>query len=64
MLKAASYILRMNLNKLNFTCPHRTRGSAIVNHVFLEDRSHVGPLGNGLEKGKLVSFFVTFEDYH
>lgn len=32
-----------------------TRGSAIVNHVFLEDRKHVGPLGDGLEKGKLIS---------
>jgi GTP-binding protein len=32
-----------------------TRGSAIVNHVYLEDRKHAGPLGDGLEKGKLVS---------
>ena len=31
-----------------------TRGSATVNHVFLEDRKHVGPLGDGLEKGKLI----------
>jgi GTP-binding protein len=32
-----------------------TRGSAIINHCFLEDRKHVGQLGNGLEKGKLIS---------
>jgi len=32
-----------------------TRGSAIVNHVYLEDRKHAGPLGEGLEVGKLVS---------
>jgi GTP-binding protein len=32
-----------------------TRGSAIVNHVYLEDRKHVGALGDGLEKGKLIS---------
>jgi len=32
-----------------------TRGSAVVNHLFLEDRKHVGPLGDGLEKGKLIS---------
>jgi GTP-binding protein len=32
-----------------------TRGSAIINHVFLEDRKHAGPLGDGLEKGKLIS---------
>ena len=33
-----------------------TRGSAVVNHVFLEDRRHVGALGLGLtERGKLVS---------
>lgn len=31
-----------------------TRGTAIVNHVFLEDRKHVGALGDGLEKGKLI----------
>mmetsp|Transcript_4820 Transcript_4820/g.9670 ORF Transcript_4820/g.9670 Transcript_4820/m.9670 type:complete len:688 (+) Transcript_4820:3-2066(+) len=31
-----------------------TRGSAVVNHTFLEMRDHVGPLGEGLEKGKLV----------
>ncbi len=31
-----------------------TRGTAIVNHVFLEDRKHAGPLGDGLEKGKLI----------
>mmetsp|Transcript_14331 Transcript_14331/g.16273 ORF Transcript_14331/g.16273 Transcript_14331/m.16273 type:complete len:850 (+) Transcript_14331:115-2664(+) len=32
-----------------------TRGSAIVNHVYIEDRKHAGPLGDGLEKGKLIS---------
>lgn len=32
-----------------------TRGSAIVNHVFLEDRKYAGPLGDALEKGKLIS---------
>ena len=32
-----------------------TRGSAVVNHVFIEDRKHAGPLGDGLEKGKLIS---------
>jgi len=32
-----------------------TRGSAVVNHVYVEDRKHVGPLGNGLERGKLIS---------
>ena len=32
-----------------------TRGSAVVNHTFLEMRDHIGPLGEGLEKGKLVS---------
>jgi GTP-binding protein len=32
-----------------------TRGSAVVNHLYLEDRKHVGPLGDGLEKGKLIS---------
>lgn len=32
-----------------------TRGSAIVNHVYLEDRKYVGALGDGLEKGKLIS---------
>jgi len=32
-----------------------TRGSAVVNHVYIEDRKHVGPLGDGLEKGKLIS---------
>lgn len=31
-----------------------TRGTAVVNHVFWEDRKHVGPLGDGLEKGKLI----------
>jgi len=32
-----------------------TRGSAVVNHVYIEDRKHVGPLGDGLERGKLIS---------
>eukprot|EP00536_Pseudo-nitzschia_multiseries_P011051 jgi/Psemu1/319997/estExt_fgenesh1_pm.C_3580001 len=32
-----------------------TRGSAVVNHVYIEDRKYVGPLGDGLEKGKLIS---------
>merc|ERR1711935_403580 len=32
-----------------------TRGSAVINHCFLEDREHAGQLGNGLEKGKLIS---------
>jgi len=32
-----------------------TRGSCVFNHVFLEMRKHVGPLGDGLEKGKIVS---------
>eukprot|EP00977_Amphora_coffeiformis_P013902 scaffold3784_cov174-Amphora_coffeaeformis.AAC.7 len=32
-----------------------TRGSAVVNHYFLEDREHVGNLGNTLYKSKLVS---------
>jgi GTP-binding protein len=32
-----------------------TRGSAVVNHCYLEDREHVGALGIGLEKGKLIS---------
>jgi GTP-binding protein len=32
-----------------------TRGSAVVNHVFLEDRKHVGALGDGMAKGKLIS---------
>jgi GTP-binding protein len=31
-----------------------TRGTAVVNHVFLEDRKHVGLLGSGLDKGKLI----------
>jgi GTP-binding protein len=31
-----------------------TKGTAVVNHVFLEDRKHVGMLGDGLEKGKLI----------
>lgn len=32
-----------------------TKGSAVVNHLFLENREHAGNLGTGLEKGKLVS---------
>jgi GTP-binding protein len=32
-----------------------TKGSAVVTHLFLEHRPHVGSLGSGLEKSKLVS---------
>jgi GTP-binding protein len=32
-----------------------TRGSAIVNHVFIEDRLYAGALGSGMERGKLIS---------
>mmetsp|Transcript_24450 Transcript_24450/g.68144 ORF Transcript_24450/g.68144 Transcript_24450/m.68144 type:complete len:160 (-) Transcript_24450:81-560(-) len=32
-----------------------TRGSAVVNHVFLEDRPHVGSLGLGLNRPKMIS---------
>lgn len=32
-----------------------TKGSAVVNHLYLEHRPHAGNLGTGLEKGKLVS---------
>lgn len=32
-----------------------TRGTAVVNHCFLEDREHAGPMGDGMEKGKLVA---------
>ena len=32
-----------------------TRGSAVVNHFFLEDREHAGNMGNNLYKSKLVS---------
>ena len=32
-----------------------TRGTAVVNHCFIENREYVGLLGDGLEKGKLVS---------
>lgn len=32
-----------------------TRGSAVVNHVYIEDRKYAGLLGLGLEKGKLIS---------
>ena len=32
-----------------------TRGSAVVNHIYLEDRPHVGALGSGMERGKLIS---------
>jgi GTP-binding protein len=32
-----------------------TKGSAVVNHLFLEDREYAGNLGTALEKGKLVS---------
>lgn len=33
----------------------QTRGSAVINHCYLEDREHAGVLGDGLEKGKLIS---------
>jgi len=32
-----------------------TKGSAIVNHCFVENRKYAGLLGDGLDKGKLVS---------
>lgn len=32
-----------------------TRGSAVINHFFKEDREHVGNLSNSLYKSKLVS---------
>jgi GTP-binding protein len=32
-----------------------TRGTAVVNHCFIEDRDYAGPMGDGLEKGKLVA---------
>jgi GTP-binding protein len=32
-----------------------TRGSAVVNHVFIEDRLYAGALGSGMERGKLIS---------
>ena len=32
-----------------------TRGSAVVNHIFLEMRPHAGPLGDDLSRGKLVA---------
>ena len=32
-----------------------TRGTAVVNHCFLEHRAYAGMLGDGLEKGKLIS---------
>ena len=35
--------------------PRLAAGSAVVNHTFIEMRDHIGPLGEGLEKGKLVS---------
>lgn len=53
--------------RLLFECPSRgllgfgpeiatlTRGSAVVNHTYLEDRVYAGTLGDGAEKGKLVS---------
>ena len=52
---------------LLFHCPTRgllgfngeaataTRGSAVVNHLFLEMQPHMGALGDGLSPGKLVS---------
>lgn len=33
----------------------QTRGSAVINHCYLEDREHAGLLGDNLEKGKLIS---------
>lgn len=32
-----------------------TRGTAIVNHCFLEDREYAGAMGSGNDKGKLVA---------
>jgi GTP-binding protein len=32
-----------------------TKGSAVVTHIYIEDREHAGNLGTGLAKGKLVS---------
>jgi len=32
-----------------------TRGTAVVNHCYLEHRAYAGMLGDGLEKGKLIS---------
>jgi GTP-binding protein len=32
-----------------------TKGSAVVNHLYLEDRPYAGNLGIGLDRGKLVS---------
>lgn len=32
-----------------------TRGSAVVTHIFIEDRPYAGNLGSGLEKGKMIS---------
>ena len=37
-----------------------TRGTAVVNHCFIEDREHAGPMGDGLEKGKLVATESTY----
>ena len=54
-------------NRLVFEVPSRgllgfsseiatqTKGSAVVTHLFLENRPHVGSLGLGLSKSKLVS---------
>ena len=33
----------------------QTRGSAVVTHTFIDNREYAGPLGEGLDKGKLVS---------
>jgi GTP-binding protein len=32
-----------------------TKGSAVVTHIYIEDRPHAGNLGQGQEKGKMVS---------
>jgi GTP-binding protein len=32
-----------------------TKGSAVVTHIYIDDRPHAGNLGTGLEKGKMVS---------
>jgi GTP-binding protein len=33
----------------------QTRGTAVVNHCYLEDREYAGVMGDGTEKGKLVA---------
>jgi GTP-binding protein len=32
-----------------------TKGSAVVTHIYIDDRPHAGNLGTGLERGKMVS---------